>query len=155
MDLRLTVGLYNSMIISSDLGDNVAMHNVGYLSHYIIGNETMLFNIEEMETSYRAKFGNGMVKDGEEADQRVWLEICNENGGRKVAPFNGMLTSDAWLWAKYRDDKKLMSRLLEVTETQFPRERGYYGIIGRQSVIKNTKSIKDVIVGEATYIKGA
>lgn len=154
-DLRLTVGLYNSMIISSDLGDNVAMHNVGYLAHYIIGNETMLFNIEEMETSYRAKFGNGMVKDGEETDQRVWLEICNENGGRKVAPFNGMLTSDAWLWSKYRDDKKLMSRLLEVTETQFTRARGYYGTIGKQSVIKNTKSIKDVNVGEATYIKGA
>lgn len=154
-DLRLTVGLYNSMIISSDLGDNVAMHNVGYLSHYIIGSETMLFNVEEMETSYRAKFGNGMVKDGEDAEQRVWLEICNENGGRKVAPFNGMLTSDAWLWSKYRDDKKLMSRLLEVTETQFTRERGYYGTIGKQSVIKNTKSIKDVNVGEATYIKGA
>ncbi|MDP4292510.1 MAG: DUF4954 family protein, partial [Bacteroidota bacterium] len=154
-DLRLTVGLYNSMIISSDLGDNIAMHNVGYLSHYIIGNESMLFNIEEMETSYRAKFGNGMLKDGEEPESRVWLEICNENGGRKVLPFNGMLTSDAWLWAKYRDDKKLMTRLMEVTETQFTRERGYYGTIGRQCVIKNTKSIKDVSAGEATYIKGA
>ena len=62
------------MIISSDLGDNIALHNVGYLSHYIIGNESMLFNIEEMETSYRAKFGNGMVKDGEEPDHRVWIE---------------------------------------------------------------------------------
>jgi hypothetical protein len=154
-DLRLTVGLYNSMIISTDLGDNVAMHNVGYLAHYIIGDESMFFNIEEMETSYRAKFGNGMLKDGEEPDQRVWIEICNENGGRKVVPFNGMLTSDAWIWAKYRADKKLMSRLIEVTENQFTRQPGYYGIIGRQSVIKNTKSIKDVTVGEATYIKGA
>jgi len=154
-DLRLNVGLYNSMIISTDLGDNVALHNVGYLAHYIIGDESMFFNIEEMETSYRAKFGNGMLKDGEEPDQRVWIEICNENGGRKVVPFNGMLTSDAWIWAKYRDDKKLMSRLIEVTENQFTRQPGYYGIIGRQSVIKNTKSIKDVTVGEATYIKGA
>jgi len=154
-DLRLTVGLYNSFIISSDLGDNVAIHNVAYLAHYIIGNESMLFNIEEMETSYRAKFGNGMVKEGEDPEHRVWIEICNENGGRKVVPFNGMLTSDAWLWSKYRDDKKLMSRLLEVTETQFTIDRGYYGTIGNQSVIKNTKSIKDVNVGEATYIKGA
>ena len=154
-DLRLPVGIYNSLIISSDLGDNIAMHNVGYLSHYIIGNESMLFNIEEMETSYRAKFGNGMVKDGEDPDNRVWIEVSNENGGRKVVPFNGMLTSDAWLWAKYRDDKKLMTRLLEVTETQFTQERGYYGTIGNQSVIKNTKSIKDVCVGETTYIKGA
>jgi len=154
-DLRLPVGLYNSLIISADLGDNIAMHNVKYLAHYILGNECMLFNIEEMETSYRAKFGNGMVKDGEEPSQRVWIEVGNENGGRKVVPFNGMLTSDAWLWSKYRDDQKLMTRLLEVTETQFSHERGYYGTIGNQSVIKNTKSIKDVCVGEATYIKGA
>lgn len=154
-DLRLPVGLYNSMIISSDIGDNTAIHNVGYLSHYIIGSETMLFNIEEMETSYRAKFGNGMLKDGETDKHRVWLEICNENGGRKVLPFNGMLTSDAWLWSKYRDDSVLMEKLIEVSENQFTRHRGYYGTIGFQTVIKNTKSIKDVSVGEATYIKGA
>lgn len=154
-DLRLPVGLYNSMIISSDIGDNTAIHNVGYLSHYIIGSETMLFNIEEMETSYRAKFGNGMLKDGETDKHRVWLEICNENGGRKVLPFNGMLTSDAWLWSKYRDDSALMQKMMEVSENQFTRQRGYYGTIGSQTVIKNTKSIKDVSVGEATYIKGA
>jgi hypothetical protein len=154
-DLRLPVGLYNSMIISSDIGDNAAIHNVGYLSHYIIGSETMLFNIEEMETSYRAKFGNGMLKDGETDSHRVWLEICNENGGRKVLPFNGMLTSDAWLWSKYRDDSQLMQKLMDVSEHQFSRYRGYYGTIGSQTVIKNTKSIKDVSVGEATYIKGA
>ena len=31
-DLRLTVGLYNSMIISSDLGDNIAIHKIGRAS---------------------------------------------------------------------------------------------------------------------------
>ncbi|MBN2348785.1 MAG: DUF4954 family protein, partial [Bacteroidales bacterium] len=58
-DLRLPVGINNSLIISCDIGDNVAIHNVHYLSHYIIGNRCILLNIDEMHTSNYAKFGNG------------------------------------------------------------------------------------------------
>src|SRR5690606_32816133 len=35
-DLRLPVGLYNSCIISCDIGDHVVINNVNYLSHYIV-----------------------------------------------------------------------------------------------------------------------
>lgn len=154
-DLRLPVGLYNSMIISSDIGDNVAIHNVGYLSHYILDSESMLFNINEMETSNKAKFGVGIIKEGETEAQRLWLEICNENGGRKVLPFEGMLTSDAYLWSKYRDDKVLMERFMELTENAASPKRGFYGRVGKGCVIKNTRSIKDVNVGDYAYIKGA
>jgi hypothetical protein len=154
-DLRLPVGLYNSMIISSDIGDNVAIHNVGYLSHYILDSESMLFNIDEMETSNKSKFGNGIIKDGETEAQRLWMEICNENGGRKVLPFDGMLTSDAYLWSKFRDDKELMRRFQEITENAYSPKRGFYGRVGKGCVIKNTSSIKDVNIGDSTYIKGA
>ena len=154
-DLRLPVGMYNSMIISSDIGNNVAIHNVGYLSHYILEEESMLFNIDEMETSNKAKFGNGIYKEGEMPSQRLWMEVCNENGGRKVLPFDGMLTSDAYLWSKYRDDESLMNRFVEMTDKRYSRERGFYGHIGKGCVIKNTSSIKDVNIGDSTYIKGA
>jgi hypothetical protein len=36
-DIRLPVGLYSSYIISSDIGDNVVVNNVNYLSHYLLG----------------------------------------------------------------------------------------------------------------------
>ena len=45
-DLRLPIGISNSSIQSCDIGDDCAIHNVHYLSHYIIGNRCMLFNIE-------------------------------------------------------------------------------------------------------------
>jgi hypothetical protein len=63
-NIRLAVGLYNSTIISCDLGDNVAIDNVNYLSHYILGNEVILANINEMATTDHSKFGNGVIKDG-------------------------------------------------------------------------------------------
>lgn len=151
----LPVGLYNSTIISSDFGDNVVVSNVNYISHYIIGNEVMLSNVHELHTTNHSKFGNGTLKEGEEESVRIWLEVCNENAGRKILPFNGMLPGDAWLWSKYRDDQVLMQRFKEFTDTQFDRRRGYYGKVGDRTVIKNTSIIKDVWIGPDAYIKGA
>jgi NDP-sugar pyrophosphorylase family protein len=154
-NLSLPVGLYNSTIISCDLGDNVAVNNVNYLSHYIIGNEVILANINEMATTDHSKFGNGVIKDGEKESVRIWLELCNENAGRKVMPFNGMQPGDAWLWAKYRDDEKLQQKFKQFTEKRFDRQRGYYGKVGDRTVIKNCRIIKDAWIGSDAYLKGA
>jgi hypothetical protein len=154
-NLRRPVGLYNSTICSCDFGDNVVVDNVNYLSHYIIGNDVILVNVEELATTNYAKFGNGIVKIGEPEHMRIWLEICNENGGRSVIPFNGMLPGDAYLWSRFRDDQVLQEKFKDFTEKKFDRQRGYYGKIGHRTVIKNCKTIKDVWVGSDAYLKGA
>lgn len=151
----LPVGLYNSTIISCDFGDNVVISNVSYMSHYIIGSEVMISNVDELHVTDHAKFGNGVIKEGEEEGVRVWMEICNENAGRKILPFNGMLPGDAYLWSKYRDDAQLMQRFMEFTEKRFDKQRGYYGKIGDRTIIKNTSIVKDVWIGSDAYIKGA
>lgn len=154
-DLKIPVGLYNSTIISCDFGDNVVIDNVSYLSHYIIGSEVIITNVNELVTTNHAKFGNGILKEGEEEGVRIWLELCNENGGRKVIPFNGMLPGDAYLWTKYRNDDKLLQKFKEFTEAEFDIKRGYYGKVGDRTVIKNCNIIKDVWVGTDAYLKGA
>ncbi len=154
-NLRLPVGLYNSTIISCDIGDNVVIDNVNFMSHYITGNEVILVNINELATTDHAKFGNGVLKKGENESVRIWIEICNENAGRRVLPFNGMLTGDAWLWSKYRNDDKLLEKFKEFTDKRFDTQRGYYGKIGDRTVIKNCGIIKDVWIGSDAYIKGA
>ncbi len=154
-DLKVPVGLYNSTIISCDFGDNVVVDNVNYLSHYIIGNEVILTNINELVSTNHTKFGNGILKTGESEAVRIWMEICNENTGRKVIPFNGMLAGDAYIWSKYKDDALLQQKLIEITEAQFDTKRGYYGKIGDRTVIKNCSIIKDCWIGSDAYIKGA
>ena len=154
-NLRMAVGLYNSTIISCDFGDNVCVDNVNYLSHYIIGNEVMIANVNELATTDKAKFGNGILKEGEVEKVRVWLELCNENGGRSVLPFDGMLAGDAYLWSKYRDDAALLEKFKAFTEGMFDKQHGHYGKIGDRTVIKNCKIIKDVLVGTDAYFKGA
>jgi len=153
--VRMKVGLYNSTIISCDLGDNIVVENVHYLSHYIIGNEVILSNIEEMGTTNYAKFGNGMLKDGEEEAVRVKLEVCNENAGRNIIPFDGMLPGDAWLWSRFRERTAFQQGLKLITDKKFDTRRGYYGEVGERTVIKSCKIIKDVWVGTDAYLKGA
>ena len=154
-DLRLPVGITNSSIHSCDIGDNCAIHDVHYLSHYIIGAHSMLFNIQEMSCTDHAKFGNGIIKDGESEEVRVRIEIMNETGARSVIPFDGMIPADAYLWAKYVDDKSLQERLADITQRTVDHHRGYYGEIGERCVIKNSSIIKDVKIGTDCYIKGA
>lgn len=154
-NLRRPVGLYNSTIISCDFGDNVVIDNVNYISHYIIGNDVILVNINELATTDYAKFGNGTLKDGEDESIRIWLELCNENGGRKIIPFDGMLPGDAYLWTQHRGDSLFQEKLKLFTDNLDDKRRGHYGTIGDRTVIKNCKIIKDVKIGSDAYLKGA
>ncbi|MGC9312694.1 MAG: DUF4954 family protein [Sediminispirochaetaceae bacterium] len=154
-DLQLPVGLRNCFISECDIGDDCALYNVHYLAHYIIGDRCIIANVDEMHTTNHAKFGNGIVKDGEPEEVRVWLDVMNETGSRMVMPFDGMITADAYLWGKYRDDEALQKRLGEMTQERFDSARGYYGTIGDQTVIKTSRILKDVKVGDHCYIKGA
>ncbi len=153
-DLRLPVGITNSSIHSCDIGDDCAIHDVHYLSHYIIGDRCMLFNIHEMCTTDHAKFGNGIIKDGEDESVRVRLQVMNETGGREVYPFDGMTTADAYLWAKYVDDSRLQAELRSITQKSADSSRGYYGTVGEGCVIKTSEIIKDVKIGPCCYING-
>jgi hypothetical protein len=154
-DIPLPVGIYNSNIISCDLGSNVSINNVDLMSHYIVEDEVILQNINELVTTNYAKFGNGIIKDGEDEELRIWVEIANEAGGRRIIPFDGMTAGDAWLWSRYRDREKLMDRLKSMTQNAFDSRRGYYGRIGSRSVIKHCRILKDVAIGCDAYIKGS
>lgn len=153
-DIRLPVGIYNSQIISCDLGDCVALHQVRYIAHFIVGNDVILLNVNEMETSSNAKFGNGILKEGDQDHSRIYLELCNENGGRSVLPFDGMQAADVYLWTRNRQDKELQERFWDITHERFSNIRGYYSEIGDRTVIKNSHTFKNVKIGSDAYIKG-
>ncbi|MDR2923362.1 MAG: DUF4954 family protein [Treponema sp.] len=154
-DFCVPSGIRGSTIISCDIGDDVAIQECAYISHYIIGGGCILSRVDEMQATNHAKFGNGAIKDGESEEVRVWIDVMNEAGGRSILPFDGMIAADAFLWAAYRDDALLVEKLKEITQERYGGVRGRYGTIGRGSVIKSCSIIKDTEVGEYAYIKGA
>jgi hypothetical protein len=125
------------------------------MANYVVGNEVMLVNINELVTSETARFGNGILKGDEEEDKRIWLELCNENQGRKILPFDGMLPGDAYLWTRNRHDVALQNAYKKLTDNAFDKKNGIFGRIGNHTIIKNTRSIKDALIGSNAYIKGA
>jgi NDP-sugar pyrophosphorylase family protein len=154
-DFGVPAGIRSSTIISCDIGNDTAIQNCPYISHYIIGNNCILSQIDEIQATNHAKFGNGTVKDGEAEGVRVWIDVMNEAGGRSILPFDKMIAADAYLWAAYRDDILLVEKLAEITQRQYGSLRGYYGTIGSDCVIKSCSIIKDTSIGECAYIKGA
>jgi len=154
-DTRAPVGIYNSRIVACDIGDNCAILDCSSIAHYLIGDGCLLLNNDEIEASNHAKFGNGVLMEGEADEVRIELDLMNEAGGRSVLPFDGMLAADAYLWARRRGDRELMAAFRAMTEAMFDRRRGRYGSIGRCSVLKSNGIIKDVAIGPSAYIKGA
>ncbi|MGP1594812.1 MAG: DUF4954 family protein [Treponema sp.] len=154
-DFIVPAGITNSKIISCDIGMNCAIHDCAYLAHYIIGNQVILHRIDEMGTTDHAKFGEGIVKTGEDESVRITIDVINEAGGREILPFKNMIGADAFLWACYRDNTPMMQQLCRITQNQCDPQRGYYGTVGDNAVIKSCRIIKDVIFGESAYIKGA
>ena len=154
-DLCAPVGIRNSTIISCDIGDDVAVQDCPFISHYIINDGCILSCIDELQTTNHSKFGNGVLKDGEDESVRIWIGVMNEAGGRSILPFEDMIAADAFLWAAYRDDTGLTERLKHITQKRYGGRRGSYGVIGSGSVIKSCAIIKDVAIGSHAYIKGA
>ena len=132
-DLTLRDGIYNSTLADVTVGDHPAIHNVHMLSNYTLGDNVLLFNIDEMTCTADAK-------------EVAWLEPMNENGGRRILPFSGMTIGDAYMWARYRGRKRLMERLEQMTYDTLGTAEGRYGRVGDNCVIKNTKTLHNVSV---------
>lgn len=147
----LPVGIYNSTVADTEIGNNCAVHNVALLSGYILSEEVILFNVDEMTVTASPVFGTGIR--GENGN-RNRISTGNENGGRSILPFSSIKTSDCFLWSKNRGDRNLLEKLTEFTDLE-ERDIKKTGTIGKGSVIRSCRIIEDIRVGEYTSISGA
>ena len=132
----------------------MVINNVNYLSHYIVGNEVILVNVNEIEVSDHAKFGNGIIKkEKKKTYVSGWKYAMKMRGVASCLSTVCKLLMPG-LWSRYRSDETLMQRFKEFTEKKFDNRRGY-GIIGDRTVIQNCRIIKDAMIGSDAYIKGA
>ncbi len=132
-DLQLREGIYNSTLSDVTVGDNPVIHNVRMLSGYTLGNGVLLFNIDEMTCT-------------SDPHSVAWLEPMNENGGRRLLPFGGMTIGDAYMWARFRGHKTFITKLEQFTFDLLSTDNGRYGRVGDCCIVKNTKSVHNVII---------
>ena len=154
-DLELNTSIFSSRLRNVITGNDNAIVNAAYLDNYRLGDRVIIFNVQEMSCTYHSKFGNGIVKEGEDEKVRISIAIGNENEERSILPFESMIPADAYLWGKYRGDSLLLERLKKITQRDFYGDNKTYGTVGDDAVIKNTTLIKDAKIGSSCYIKGA
>ena len=149
------VGIYNSTLMSCAIGRSVSIRSVKLLANYQIEDGCILFNIDELSASDATVFGNGFLPSQQKGTERLWIEATNENGGRRILPFAGMLPADAFLWSKFPQDKTLLKKLTEMTDALGREERFSCARIGKNSVLRNCGSIRNTLCGENAIIEGA
>lgn len=128
--LKLREGIYNSVLSDTSVGDHCAIHSVGMISGFRIGDHCLLSHIDEMTCD----------------NDYQWLEPMNECGGRRILPFGGMRVGDAYLWARFRDRRRLMERLEAMSRDALSSSYSRLGLVGDHCVIKNTKELHNVSV---------
>ncbi len=143
----LTSGIYNSTIGNCVIKDHVTINSLLFCNFYKIENSVAIHNIGELFTTESARFGNGT-----QINSHHQIDLINENGGRAVLPFEGMTSSDAYLWAKYRDDHELQDRLIEITKISNALLVNTIGSIENNAIIKNCAKIRNCNIGESALI---
>lgn len=154
-NLKTKIGIYQSIIISADIGANCAIHHVTYLAHYILKDQVILHNIDEIQCAPDARFGLGIIRPNQSEEDRIWIEISNEIGSRACLAHPGMTPSDAFLFYDNKSDKELQEKLVSLTQQSYELPLGSYGVIESHCTIKSVKFISNTVFGEGVYVKGA
>jgi hypothetical protein len=143
--LRLPVGLELSSFSDCELGDNVAIVRAGILDGVIVGDGALLFDIGEICAT----------REAPEEPEALWLEVGNENGGRRLRAAGGLLPADACLWTRFRDDRLLQERLEQIGARESAREAAAACLVGDEAVITHCRLIRDARVMSHCTIRGA
>jgi len=156
-NVTLKKGLYGSYFRNTVIGDNAAIHNLNYCCEQRIGDSVIIANVGEISSDTVALYGMGAAVElhKEHRNYQNTIDIINENGGRAILPYPGMTCTDAFIWAKFREDEELMLRFAEITNATNSALRPQKAIIADNAVILNTKAVRRALIGPSAVIDGA
>lgn len=142
--VKLPSGIYNSIIINSNIGDNILIQDVKTLSNYIVSDEAVLFNCGVILAKSDITFGNGSE-----------LPIAIETGGREVKTYAEITVDVAAKVATSRSDKEFLKNYSEAVDKYIAKVKSDKGIIGEGAKIINTKEVSNTYVGPYAVIDNA
>ena len=143
--LEKPAGFRNVSLHNCELGDNVLIENVqNYIANYIIGNNTLIQNLDRLITDEKSAFGNGTE-----------IAVLNETGGREVMINDKLSAHVAYILALYRHRPELIRRLREMVSFYADKHASEIGTIGDNVKIMNVGLIRNVRIGNNACIEGA
>lgn len=141
--LSLPSGIYKSVIIGSEIGDNCCVYDSA-VSRYCVFEQAVVYRVGALACSARCTFGNG--RD---------ISVGIETGGREVRSFADMTIPVAQAVATRRDDSRLLADYKEFVKAYTEAATSDVGIAGAHCVVRNTPRVADAFIGPGCVIDGA
>ena len=141
--MALPSGIYNSIIIDSEIGDNCCVCNSG-ISNYLIKDKTFVYNVGGLTCSRNTSFGNGRE-----------IIIGIETGGREVLSFAEMTLPIAEAVSCRRNNVSFLSAYNKFIRHYSDSCAIGSGVVENGSVLTHTNVIEDTYIGKNTIINGA
>src|SRR4030042_7173388 len=136
-------GIYNSCIQSCSFDDDVYVSNVDNLVNYNIKKNVIIQNVNTLAVSGENAFGNGTE-----------LDIINEKANRTLLIYDRLTAQIAYMFVLYRHDKEMIHLMEGMIRKYVDSRRSAKGIIQKGARILNTRTIRNVNVGEYALISG-
>lgn len=142
--VSLSPGVYNSVIINSDVEDDALVYNAGVVSNYVIGKNAVVTNTRSLSCNGNTAFGNGAE-----------LAIAIETGGRETLSYADMTIPVAEIVAKKRADTQMQQQYQAFVAKYVEAARSEKGIIEEGARITNTGKVINTFVGSYAIIDNA
>ncbi len=150
--LHLKSGLINSSFHNCVISDGCIVKNCGQISNYLIENDVFIANVSEISSSPDASFGQVFSSSNPEIFHSIAL--INENGARKIMPFNEINCTDAWFMVKYGFNDLFKNKIRIIASNSISKTNSV-ATIGKNSKILNSTCIRNCMIHPYTLIDGA
>ena len=119
------------------VGNHVLIENIpNYIANYEICDHAFIQNVNLIVTEEKNAFGNGTL-----------VSVLNETGGCEMPVFNTFSAHLAYIIALYRHSPVLTEQLKKLIEKYTAGISSSRGKIGRYAHIRNTDTIRNVMLG--------
>lgn len=142
---RKNAGIRGAVLRNVRIGDNCLIENIrNYINNYQIGDGTRICNVDTLETTASATFGEGRV-----------ISVLNENGNGNVMLFAGLNSQIAALMVKYEQDAEFTERLRALVSQAIATNHSRYGQIGKNVRLLSTTCIRNCRINDGCVVEGA
>jgi hypothetical protein len=142
--VRIPSGLYRSVIVDCEIGDDVLIQNAGFLANAIVDESAVVQNVGTVSSRGARAYGNG-----------IEISVAIETGGREVRLYAEQDFHLAALVVRSRADRQLLEAHNDFVSKYAERSTSNRTIIARSARIVDTPKVLDSFVGEYALIDNA
>jgi hypothetical protein len=141
--ISLPCGIYKSIIIDSEIGNNALVYQ-STVSRYVVGESAVVFLTQTLSCTRLSSFGNGTV-----------LPVGIETGGREITAFADLTIPIAQAVAFGRNRPYFQNSFSAFLRNYIAKCTFDVGVLGAHGVIRRTTKVRNSFLSSGSVVDGA